>query len=117
MRQNKRDRSNAEHYEWGFGCEGWRMVDTPELSVIEERMPPGATEKLHYHERAVQYFHILAGEARFEVDGNAVVVPEGEGMHILPGQRHRVWNTATSDLRFVLTSAPTTRGDRVEVEH
>jgi mannose-6-phosphate isomerase-like protein (cupin superfamily) len=113
----KCDRSNAEHYQWGDGCEGWRLVDLPELSVIEERMPPGASEKLHYHEHARQYFHILSGEALFTVGEEHVPVQAGEGIHIAPGSKHCVQNAGTQDLRFVLTSAPSTRGDRHDLEH
>lgn len=111
-----RDKSSAGHYHWGAGCEGWRLVDTPELSVIEERMPPVTTEKLHYHERAQQYFHVLCGEACFDVDGGGFTVSTGQGMHILPGQRHRIRNPGGRELRFILVSTPSTRGDRIEIQ-
>jgi mannose-6-phosphate isomerase-like protein (cupin superfamily) len=111
-----RDKVNVERYSWGDGCDGWRMVDTPDLSVIEERMPSGASEKLHYHARATQYFHVLSGAALFEVDGEAITVQQGQGICITPGQQHCVSNRTAEDLRFLLTSAPTTRGDRIEVE-
>lgn len=35
---------NAEHYLWGTHCEGWHLVRAPELSVIQERVPPGECE-------------------------------------------------------------------------
>jgi hypothetical protein len=37
-------KDSAEHYTWSHGCDGWRLVDRPELSVIQERMPPGTIE-------------------------------------------------------------------------
>lgn len=110
-----RDTMNSEHYHWGDGCEGWRLVDQPEMSVIEERMPPGTSEEAHYHERAQQYFHILAGEAEFELEGSVTMVSAGQGIRIPPGERHRVSNRGAEDLRFILTSVPSTRGDRIEV--
>ena len=45
-------RAAAQHYEWGDGCEGWHLVRAQNLSVIEERMPPGAREVRHWHARA-----------------------------------------------------------------
>ena len=36
------DRGTAEHYTWGDGCDGWHLVKGADLSVIQERMPPGA---------------------------------------------------------------------------
>jgi len=50
-----------KHYQWGDGCDGWNLVDEPTLSVKKERMPPGTTEALHYHENAQQFFFILKG--------------------------------------------------------
>ena len=44
--------TNAEHYVWGEVCEGWRLLDRPDLSVIHERIPPGRGEVSHYHSRA-----------------------------------------------------------------
>lgn len=47
---------NAEHYIWGDHCDGWHLLKTERLSVIQERMPPGTAEQRHYHERAQQLF-------------------------------------------------------------
>ena len=30
----------ADHYVWGDGCDGWHLVASDRLSVIQERMPP-----------------------------------------------------------------------------
>ena len=34
------DRSTAEHYSWGTGCDGWYFLKGADLSVIQERVPP-----------------------------------------------------------------------------
>ena len=34
----------AEHYTWGGVCDGWHLLKDPTLSVIQERVPPGAGE-------------------------------------------------------------------------
>ena len=105
----------ARHYIWGGNCDGWRLVDTDPLSVIEERIPPGGGEVMHYHERAQQLFYILAGVATFEADGVETVVRQGEGFHVQPGVRHRIRNPEMEDLHFLVVSQPKSAGDRVEV--
>jgi hypothetical protein len=34
----------AEHYTWGNNRDGWHLVRTPDLSIIEELMPPGPSK-------------------------------------------------------------------------
>jgi mannose-6-phosphate isomerase-like protein (cupin superfamily) len=132
-----------KHYGWGAGCDGWNLVDTPELSVKQERMPPHTAEAEHYHRVARQFFFILEGTAVFELtgwepgkvppgedrlmmglrptvpgtvlaDGRVEVGPR-EGFEIAPGIKHRILNESESDLVFVLCSQPSTTNDRIEV--
>jgi mannose-6-phosphate isomerase-like protein (cupin superfamily) len=98
----KASTQNAEHYTWGNACDGWHLVKTDSLSVIQERMPPGTTEQWHYHERAQQVFFILTGEAVFEVEEEVVWVAAQESLHILPGTLHRITNQAATDLCFLV---------------
>jgi len=32
--------NNAEHYLWGDNCDGWHLLKTDSLSIIQENMPP-----------------------------------------------------------------------------
>ncbi|TWJ03428.1 mannose-6-phosphate isomerase-like protein (cupin superfamily) [Mucilaginibacter frigoritolerans] len=104
---------NAEHYIWGKECDGWHLLNADSLSVIQERMPPGTGEQLHYHERAQQVFYILSGMATFEVDGELKTVSPGESIHINPSTRHRIFNNGDEDLHFLVISEPKAHGDRV----
>jgi hypothetical protein len=79
-------RDTAEHYVWGNGCDGWRLVTQPDLSVIEERMPSGASE-----------------------------VARGDSLEVPPQIVHRVYNPFPDDVRFLVVSTPTTAGDRINV--
>lgn len=107
--------TNSEYYNWGDNCDGWHLVRTDSLSVIQERMPAGTSEKLHYHEFAQQFFYILEGTATFEVDGEVFEVMDGQGMHILPKQKHRILNKTDRFLEFIVTSEPKSHGDRVDL--
>ena len=104
-----------KHYTWGEICDGWNFVDAAELSVKQERMPPGTAEQRHYHQKAQQFFFILKGRARFEVEEETIELGSGEGLHIAAGKRHRIINPAHEDLEFILCSQPSTSGDRTEV--
>lgn len=110
------EKSNSAHYKWGADCDGWHLVQTDTLSIIQEKMPPGTSEILHYHEHAQQFFFILKGTASFEVDGHTVIVQAGQGFHILAKSKHRIANETDKDLEFIVTSQPKSHGDRIPLE-
>lgn len=109
------DRETAEHYVWGGVCDGWHLLKHPELSVIQERVPPGAGEVKHYHSRARQFFYVLSGTATLEFDGKEVSFSAGQGVHVPPGVRHRFANTSNAEVVFIVVSSPPTAGDRTNV--
>ena len=102
----------SEHYPWGEACDGWHLLKSPGLSVIQERVPPGGAETRHYHERAQQFFYILSGEAVIENNGEEIVLGPGQGLAIPPGIPHRLRNRGRGDLSFLVISAPPSHGDR-----
>jgi quercetin dioxygenase-like cupin family protein len=105
--------ANAEHYLWGQACDGWHLLATDDLSVIEERMPPGSFEQRHFHTHSRQFFYVLDGETTLELDGITHRLQRGEGLHIPPEIAHQVRNDGTADARFIVISAPKAHGDRV----
>lgn len=105
-----------QHYTWGNNCDGWNLVDENALSVKQERMPAKTAETTHYHNQAQQFFYILKGVARFEINDTYVDVVAGEGIHIKPGQHHRIINDTEVDLEFILCSQPSTINDRVNCD-
>ena len=108
----------AEHYKWGgpkaTDCDGWHLVKTLELSVIEELMPPGTSEVRHSHVHARQFFYVLEGALTLEVEDHHFVVPAGEGIEVSPGQRHQAMNKSSRALRIIVTSQPPSHGDRID---
>ena len=107
-------KQNAEHYIWGESCDGWRLLNREDLSVIQERVPPGQAEVMHYHERARQLFFILRGTAVMQFETHAVILRTGDSLEIPPGTRHQFKNESAEDVEFLVVSAPTTRGDRIQ---
>ena len=106
----------SEHYRWGEVCDGWRLLESPDLSVIQERIPPGAGEVRHYHDRARQVFFVLDGELQIELGDQHFRLAARDSLEVPPGAEHRVRNTGDVDAAFLVMSAPTTRGDRINVE-
>ncbi|MBN8734976.1 MAG: cupin domain-containing protein [Xanthomonadales bacterium] len=104
---------NTEHYNWGAGCDGWHLLKGDDLSVIEERMPPGTAEQRHRHARSRQFFYVLAGEVTLELEGEVHRLQRGEGLHVPPGAAHQVRNDSDADVQFLVVSAPRSHGDRV----
>jgi mannose-6-phosphate isomerase-like protein (cupin superfamily) len=101
------------HYKWGQDCDGWNLVDEESISVKQERMPSGATETIHYHNTAQQFFYILKGMAEVEVENKTFQINVGEGLNIKSGITHRIFNSGKEDLEFILCSTPSTVNDRV----
>ena len=109
------DKQHAPHYLWGDNCDGWHLVQTGTLSVIQENMPPGTEEGLHFHTNAQQFFFILDGTATFEKNGEYIEVGERQGFYISSGEHHRIFNKTDRDLEFIVISQPMAHGDRTPV--
>lgn len=112
----KISRARARHYQWGQGVDAWHLLNHPGMSVIEEIMPPGASDSAHWHTQARQFFYVLEGVLTLHVAENAVEVSAGEGLHIAPGQLHQARNASLQPARFLVISSPHSHGDRVEAD-
>ena len=106
---------NAAHYTWGNNCDGWHLLKTELLSVIQEKMPSGTSEQLHFHNRAQQVFYILSGTATFEIEGKITMVKTNESVAIRPGARHFIANENSEDLNFLVISQPISSSDRTNI--
>ncbi len=106
---------NAEHYIWGDKCDGWHLLKRDDVSVIQERVPAGEAEVMHYHERARQFFYILAGEGRMSFENEEIILQKGQGLEIAPMVKHQFRNKSKADVHFLVISVPSTRGDRINL--
>ena len=109
----KSSTKNSEHYTWGTNCDGWHLLKSDSLSVIQERMPSGTTETMHKHSKSQQYFYILKGIATFIVDEHLLEVQASEGIHIPPNTFHQIQNNHYEELNFLVISEPKSHGDRI----
>ena len=105
--------ATAEHYRWGTDCDGWFLLKRPDIHVIEERMPPGAAEQRHRHERARQLFYVLEGELTMRFEHEDVKIATRESLEIAPGTSHQARNESERDVSFLVISVPPSHGDRI----
>ncbi len=75
-------------------------------------MPPGAAEEPHVHDHARQFFYVLSGHAELRTARARIDLDAGTGVEVPPGHPHQFVNVGLGDVTFLVTSAPSTRGDR-----
>jgi mannose-6-phosphate isomerase-like protein (cupin superfamily) len=109
------DIHSGEQYQWGTASWGWHLLNRPDLSVIQERVPPGDHERRHFHSVARQFFYVLQGEAVLEVDGSRFALGPGQGLEVPPGARHQFMNESAEAVTFLVVSSPHSHGDRTNV--
>lgn len=73
-------------------------------SLAEATMTPGQSTDRHYHQLCEEFYFLLEGTARMEIDGETRDVGPGDAILIPAGARHQI--TATSRLRFLCCCAP-----------
>ena len=105
---------NAEHYKWGVSSDGWHLLRSESLSIIEENVPPNEKEERHYHNESQQFFYVLSGIAHLEVGGSVFEVHAGSGNPVPPKEPHQLMNNGVENLRFIVISEPKSHGDRVD---
>jgi mannose-6-phosphate isomerase-like protein (cupin superfamily) len=75
-------------------------------------MPPGTAEINHFHEKARQFFYVLAGVAVLDVNGVAAELHPGDGTEIAPGVPLQMKNGGSGNVEFLVVSQPHSHGDR-----
>lgn len=108
--------TTAEHYSWGDGCDGWFLLRSDNLHVIQEKMPAQAAEVMHYHARSLQLFYVLRGELTMRTEAESFAVPAGHAISIEPQTAHQARNDSHQPVEFLVISSPPSHGDRVNHE-
>lgn len=112
----KIDRKTAKHYFWKDVCDGWYLLDSNELSVIAEKMPPGSVEDMHFHRKARQFFYMLSGEAVMRFPEREEILSAGDGIEIEPNEIHQMKNDSSQAAEFIVVSIPRSHGDKIVIE-
>ncbi|HEY6169104.1 MAG TPA: cupin domain-containing protein [Verrucomicrobiae bacterium] len=75
-------------------------------SLAEARVPVGGSTMEHYHEKAEEIYFITHGAGRMRIEGELRDVRAGDAVAILPGKKHKLWNTGDETLRLLCCCAP-----------
>jgi mannose-6-phosphate isomerase-like protein (cupin superfamily) len=75
-------------------------------SLAEARLPAGGSTQEHCHPRAEEIYYITAGTGRVRIEGETREVKAGDAIAILPGRKHKLWNTGTETLTLLCCCAP-----------
>ena len=75
-------------------------------SLAEARVPVGGGTLEHFHARAEEIYFITHGTGRIRIEGEIRQVQAGDAIAILPGQKHKLWNTGPEPLRLLCCCAP-----------
>jgi mannose-6-phosphate isomerase-like protein (cupin superfamily) len=75
-------------------------------SLAEARLPVGGATQEHYHVRTEEIYYITNGTGRIRINGETRDVKIGDAIAILPGQKHKLWNTGNETLRLLCCCTP-----------
>lgn len=103
-------RESARSAVWDDDCTAYYLLDRPDLSVVQQVLPPGARSRAHAHDRSRQFFQVLSGQATMLLGPRAVTVPAGSGIEVPPRTRHELRNDGEEDLEVMVVSSPRVSG-------
>jgi len=75
-------------------------------SLAEARVPVGGSTMEHYHGRTEEIYFITAGTGRIRIESEYSEVKAGDAIAILPGKKHKLWNTGSETLALLCCCAP-----------
>lgn len=108
---------NTEYYQWGNNCQAWTFIQSENVIVKEELMPPHTEEQFHFHNETEQFFYILDGKASFLLESEKISLSQNDGIKISAKQIHKISNETSEGLRFLVLSFPGDMNDRVNIQH
>jgi mannose-6-phosphate isomerase-like protein (cupin superfamily) len=73
-------------------------------SLAEAIVPSGGATERHYHKLSEEFYFVLEGAGRMEIDGKTREVGVGDAVLIPAGAWHQI--TAERELRFLCCCAP-----------
>jgi mannose-6-phosphate isomerase-like protein (cupin superfamily) len=69
-------------------------------------LPVGGATQEHYHTQTEEIYYITHGTGRIHIEGEFRDVVAGDAIAILPGRKHKLWNTGVVPLRLLCCCAP-----------
>lgn len=76
------------------------------FAVMEDHTPPLGGPPLHRHSKQDEWWYILEGRYRFEVDGQTIYADAGDTVFAPRGSRHTFQNIGTQPSQHIVTVVP-----------
>jgi mannose-6-phosphate isomerase-like protein (cupin superfamily) len=76
------------------------------FAVIEDITPPLSGPPLHVHHEQDEWWHIVEGTYRFQIDGREIVAGSGADVYAPRGTRHAFQNLGTEPAKMIVTVVP-----------
>ena len=76
------------------------------FAVIEDITPPLSGPPLHVHHEQDEWWHIIQGNYRFEIDGREIVAGAGADVYAPRGTRHAFQNLGNEPAKMIVTVVP-----------
>jgi len=83
-------------------------------SLAEATVLPGKATNQHLHIKTEEIYYILQGKAKMQVEDEIREITQGDSIGILPGQKHKIWNTGTEELIFLCCCSPSYEDEDTE---
>src|SRR3954449_5088210 len=104
MRKERLD--SVEAFITKDGSEIRELAGTPtgnsvNQSLAEATVPPGAETEEHFHEVCEEIYLFTSGRGRMKLGDEEPDVSAGDTIVILPGTRHKLWNTGPEPLKLL----------------
>jgi mannose-6-phosphate isomerase-like protein (cupin superfamily) len=75
-------------------------------SLAEALVPIGTSTLEHYHVKTEEIYFITAGVGQIRIEGELHPIMAGDAVAILPGKKHKLWNTGKEPLKLLCCCAP-----------
>jgi mannose-6-phosphate isomerase-like protein (cupin superfamily) len=89
----------------------WRNSGIRNQSLAEARLPVGSSTQEHFHIKTEEIYYITHGTGRLRIEEELQDVGPGDAIAILPGKKHKLWNTGPEPLRLLCCCAPAYEND------
>ncbi|MBN2345467.1 MAG: cupin domain-containing protein [Candidatus Aminicenantes bacterium] len=95
--------------------EGWHLAEAGLPIQLGVRSGAALSARKHLHKTLAEYFLLLAGELKLQVNEATLEMKKGDLVVVEPGETHRVLS-ATPDTRLLLLMPPPVENDKEELE-
>ena len=110
--------TNESEHEYRFGTYGPKyLTNGPKVDLGVVVITPGETHPCHMHKTQEESFLVLEGECAVYVNGEKVVIKQGDYLRCDPGEAHLFTNETDSDFKAVfIKAAHCTEKDSVYID-